>query len=119
MAKENKNKKRLKRHARVRKNVYGTPERPRLSVYRSNKNIFCQIIDDVNGNTIVSASTLDKDLKANFASGGNKDAAKVVGRELMPDKRKQLSGTTRPACRNGFSATRKNRAENIKFPETL
>ena len=82
MAKENKNKKRLKRHARVRKNVYGTPERPRLSVYRSNKNIFCQIIDDVNGNSIVSASTLDKDLKANFASGGNKDAAKVVGREV-------------------------------------
>lgn len=82
MAKETKNKKRLKRHARVRKTVYGTPERPRLCVFRSNKNISCQIIDDVNGNTLVSASTLDKELKGNFASAGNKEAAKIVGQEV-------------------------------------
>ena len=52
------NKARLKRHARVRAKISGTPERPRLCVYRSNANISVQIIDDVNGNTLVSASTL-------------------------------------------------------------
>ena len=68
---------RVKRHLRVRKKVFGTPERPRLSVYRSEKNIYAQIIDDVNAVTLVSASTLDKDL--NLKVGGNKEAAKLVG----------------------------------------
>ena len=68
---------RLARHARVRKKVSGTTEIPRLSVYRSLKNIYAQIIDDTTGKTIVSASTLDADLKANY--GGNKEAAKAVG----------------------------------------
>ena len=67
---------RAKRHLRVRKKVSGTPERPRLSVYRSEKNIYAQIIDDVAGNTIVSCSTLDKDVKTKHA---NKEAAKEVG----------------------------------------
>ena len=66
---------RAKRHLRVRKKISGTPERPRLSVYRSEKNIYAQIIDDVNAVTLVSASTIDKDLKA----GGNKEAAKMIG----------------------------------------
>ena len=79
MAKESRNDKRLKRHERVRKNLYGTPEKPRLCVYRSNKNISAQIIDDVSGTTLVAASSLDKDLKAEIANGGNKDAAKMVG----------------------------------------
>ena len=79
MAKESRNDKRLKRHERVRKNLYGTPERPRLCVYRSNKNISAQIIDDVNGTTLVSASSLDKELKAEIGYGGNKEAAKKVG----------------------------------------
>ena len=79
MAKESRNDKRLKRHERVRKNLYGTPERPRLCVYRSNKNISAQIIDDVNGTTLVSASSLDKELKAQIGYGGNKEAAKKVG----------------------------------------
>lgn len=79
MAKERRNDKRLKRHERVRKNLYGTPERPRLCVYRSNKNISAQIIDDVNGTTLVSASSLDKELKAEIGYGGNKEAAKKVG----------------------------------------
>jgi len=70
---------RAKRHARVRKNLFGTPERPRLCVYRSNKNISCQVIDDVNGVTLASASSLDSDIKADVAYGGNKDAAKKVG----------------------------------------
>ncbi|MBS6207977.1 MAG: 50S ribosomal protein L18 [Firmicutes bacterium] len=79
MAKDSRNDKRLKRHERVRKNLYGTPERPRLCVYRSNKNISAQIIDDVNGTTLVSASSLDKELKAEIGYGGNKEAAKKVG----------------------------------------
>ena len=73
---------RAKRHARVRKNIFGTPERPRLCVYRSNKNISCQIIDDVNGVTLAAASSLDKDLKADVAYGGNKEAAKKVGEAI-------------------------------------
>lgn len=68
---------REKRHLRVRKKVHGTAERPRLAVYRSEKNIYAQIIDDVAGRTLVSASSLDKD----FANkvGSNKEAAKLVG----------------------------------------
>ena len=77
MAKATKNEKRLARHARVRKHISGTPERPRLSVYRSEKNIYAQIIDDVNAVTLVSASTVDKELKVN--AGGNKEAAKMIG----------------------------------------
>lgn len=79
MAKESRNDKRIARHKRVRKNLFGTPEMPRLCVFRSNKNISAQIIDDVNGVTLVSASTLDKELKAQVENGGNKEAAKKVG----------------------------------------
>ena len=75
--KVDKNSNRVKRHLRVRKKASGTPERPRLSVYRSEKNIYAQIIDDINAVTLVSASTLDKDL--NLKVGGNKEAAKLVG----------------------------------------
>ena len=82
MAKESRNDRRVKRHERVRKNLYGTPEKPRLCVYRSNKNISAQIIDDVSGTTLVAASSLDKDLKAEVANGGNKEAAKKVGAAL-------------------------------------
>ena len=82
MAKESRNDKRVKRHARVRKNLFGTPERPRLCVYRSNKNISAQVIDDVNGVTLVSASSLDKELKGEIGYGGNKEAAKMVGDAL-------------------------------------
>ena len=69
---------RVKRHARVRGKISGTPERPRLCVYRSESNIYAQVIDDVAGNTLVSASSYEKD----FATGGNKEAAKQVG-ELL------------------------------------
>lgn len=67
---------RTRRHARVRRKISGTPERPRLCVYRSNTNLYVQIIDDVAGNTIVSASTLDKEIKTKHA---NKEAAKELG----------------------------------------
>ena len=73
------NAQRIKRHTRVRGKISGTPERPRLAVYRSNANISAQIIDDVNGVTLVSASSLDKDLKAEIGYGGNKEAARKVG----------------------------------------
>lgn len=79
---KNKNTNRLARHDRVRKKVSGTPERPRLCVYRSLTNIYAQIIDDTKGITLVSASSLDKDLKAELASGGNKAAAKAVGQAI-------------------------------------
>lgn len=80
MAKLSRNDMRVKRHARVRKDVFGTPEMPRLCVYRSTKNIYAQIIDDVNGKTLASASSLDKDLALSY--GGNKEAAKAVGAKL-------------------------------------
>ncbi len=67
---------RQRRHMRVRRKISGTAERPRLCVYRSNSNIYAQIIDDVAGNTLVSASTLDKEIKTKYA---NKEAAKEVG----------------------------------------
>ena len=67
---------RTRRHLRVRRKISGTAERPRLCVYRSNTNLYVQVIDDVAGNTIVSASTLDKDVKTKKA---NKEAAKELG----------------------------------------
>ena len=67
---------RARRHLRVRRKISGTAERPRLCVYRSNTNIYVQIIDDVAGNTLVSASTLDKEIKTKHA---NIEAAKELG----------------------------------------
>lgn len=74
-----KNKTRQTRHARVRKKVSGTPERPRLNVFRSLSNMYAQVIDDVTGNTLASASTLDKEIKEKVANAANKEAAKLVG----------------------------------------
>ncbi len=82
MAEKSRNDKRLKRHARVRKNLFGTPEKPRMCVFRSNANISVQLIDDVNGNTLVSASSLDKDLRDGIEYGGNKEAAAKVGKAI-------------------------------------
>ena len=76
ITKPDSNKARLKRHARVRSKISGTPECPRLDVFRSAKHIYVQIIDDVNGTTLASASTVEKDFGA---YGGNKEAAKKVG----------------------------------------
>jgi large subunit ribosomal protein L18 len=69
---------RLKRHKRVRKKVFGTAERPRLCIFRSNQNIYAQLIDDVKGETLVSASTLDRELKE-WRGKKNIEAAKQVG----------------------------------------
>ena len=69
---------RIKRHKRVRAKVSGTPERPRLNVFRSNSHIHAQIIDDVNGTTLVAASSVEMKLE----NGGNVEAAKTVGAEV-------------------------------------
>ena len=76
--KPSKNVARLRRHKRVRKLISGTPARPRLCVFRGLSNIYAQIIDDVNGVTLASASTLDTELKGSY--GGNKEAAFAVGK---------------------------------------
>lgn len=83
------NKARIKRHTRVRGKIFGTTERPRLSVYRSLSNIEAQIIDDVKGVTLVSASTYEKDFGT---YGGNKEAAKKVGETIA--KRAAEAGIT-------------------------
>lgn len=75
--KESKNVSRIKRHARIRKNLSGTSETPRLNVFRSNTNIYAQIIDDVKGVTLVSASSLNMKLKKNDI-----EAATKVGKEV-------------------------------------
>ena len=74
-----KTKGRAKRHIRVRKKVFGTKERPRLSVFRSDKNIYVQVIDDVLGVTLTSASSVERDFKI---YGGNKEAAEKVGETI-------------------------------------
>lgn len=83
--KQNRNEIRLRKHVRVRKKIAGTTERPRMNVFRSLSNIYVQIIDDTTGNTLVSASTLDAALKGKVAYGGNKEAAKEVGK-LIAEK---------------------------------
>jgi large subunit ribosomal protein L18 len=70
---------RVRRHLRVRKKVSGNPEKPRLAVFRSEKNIYAQIIDDVNAVTLVAASSLDKDFEG---IGSNREAAKLVGEAI-------------------------------------
>lgn len=70
---------RYKRHKRIRKKIYGTSERPRLNVFRSLKHIYAQIIDDSTNMTLVSASTMDKELKGKLSTGGNIESAKEVG----------------------------------------
>ena len=77
--KKSKNTIRLKRHWRLRKNINGTAERPRLNVFRSLNNIYAQVIDDQNGVTLVSASSLDKEIKGQNVSGGNAEGVKLVG----------------------------------------
>jgi large subunit ribosomal protein L18 len=104
MALLNKNAARQKRHTRVRKRVQGTPERPRLNVYRSSNNIYAQVIDDLAGRTLASASSLDETLrgdKASRSTGGNVDAAKTVG-QLVADRAKAAGITKVVFDRGGY-----------------
>lgn len=90
---------RLRRHRRVRKKVTGTPERPRLAVYRSNKHISAQVIDDISGHTLAAASTLEPELRSGPTS--NKEAAAKVGRLVA--ERARAKGITRVVFdRGGF-----------------
>ena len=79
---------RLRRQRRVRKGIFGTPERPRLAVFRSSKHIYAQMINDQTGKTVVSASTVDPEIRAQLKYGGNKAAAVVVGR-VVADRAKK------------------------------
>ncbi len=104
ITKIDKNEVRQRRHARVRKTVSGTPECPRLSVYRSTKNIYVQFIDDVNGVTIASASTLEKSVKEEIAGKTKTDAAKIVGK-IAGERAKEKGVETVVFDRGGYHYT--------------
>ena len=89
---------RLHRHKRVRGKVSGTPERPRLNVFRSGTNIYAQIIDDIAGKTLVSASSLDKSFEG---AGSNCEAAKKVG-QMVAERAKAAGITTVVFDRGGY-----------------
>lgn len=90
-----------RRKLRVRKKVFGTAERPRLTVFRSLQNIYAQLINDVEGKTIVEASTRNKDVVGSIKSGGNVEAAKSIGKLLA--ERATAKGITAAAFdRNGY-----------------
>jgi large subunit ribosomal protein L18 len=84
---------RLRRGFRVRKHVRGSTERPRLSVFRSHKHIYAQVIDDMQGRTLASASTSDKELRGGLKYGGNKGAAEAVGKAVA--ERAVAAGVTK------------------------
>ena len=96
--KPNTNAQRLKRHQRVRAKISGTAERPRLNVFRSEKNIYAQVIDDVSGVTLVSASSLDK---AFDGRGSNVEGAKKVG-QMVAERAKAAGITTVVFDRGGY-----------------
>jgi large subunit ribosomal protein L18 len=82
MSKKTRSEARIKRHARVRKNIQGSPVRPRLNVFRSTAEIYCQVIDDEAGNTLASASSIDGELRAKLAGMTKTEQAKMVGQAL-------------------------------------
>jgi large subunit ribosomal protein L18 len=88
-------------HARVRTRLVGTPERPRLNVYRSVAHIYAQVIDDRNGRTIVSASSVDKETKKGLKGGGNIASAKAVGK-IVADRAKAAGVTQVVFDRGGY-----------------
>jgi large subunit ribosomal protein L18 len=90
---------RMRRRYRVRKAVRGTAERPRLSIFRSHKHIYAQLIDDLAGKTITAASTQDKDIAGQVKYGGNCDAAAVVGKTIA--ERAKAAGVTHVALDRG------------------
>jgi large subunit ribosomal protein L18 len=99
--KEDKNQKRLKRHLRLRNKIEGTPDRPRLNVYRSSKHIYAQVIDDATGITLVSASTQEKGLRDQAAELTKTEAAKLVGKTIG-ERAKEKGINTVVFDRGGF-----------------
>ncbi|MEY3206490.1 MAG: hypothetical protein RLZZ21_2821 [Planctomycetota bacterium] len=83
---------RLRRRHRVRRFIRGTAERPRLTVFRTDKHIYAQVIDDATGRTLASASSRDKQLRDSVAFGGNKQAAEAIGRAVA--ERAKAAGVT-------------------------
>ncbi|MGE3818674.1 MAG: 50S ribosomal protein L18 [Isosphaeraceae bacterium] len=79
---------RLRRQRHVRKRLTGTPERPRLAIFRSSKHIYAQVINDTTGSTLAQASTLDPEFKASLSYGGNKAAAALVGKAVAERAKK-------------------------------
>ena len=104
ISKQDKNAVRQRRHARVRKTVSGTGECPRLSVYRSSKHIYVQFIDDVNGVTLASASTLEAAVKAEVAGKTKTEAAKIVGK-IAGERAKEKGIATCVFDRGGYNYT--------------
>ena len=94
-----KRRQRIRRHRRVRSKVSGSAERPRLAIYRSNKNIACQVIDDSRGFTLASASTLEKSVRSEAPYGGNRDAAARIGKLIA--ERAQAAGVQQVAFDRG------------------
>ncbi len=92
---------RVRRHHRVRLRVFGTAQRPRLNVFRSNTQIYAQMIDDTTGRTLISASSLDKELKGKVKNGGNVTAAAAVGR-LVAERALKAKVTTVVFDRGGY-----------------
>src|SRR5690349_1000585 len=92
---------RLRRHTRVRQRVTGTPERPRLAVFRSEHHIYAQVIDDSAGKTLAAASTLDASVKGDHKYGGNIEAARAVGR-LVGERAKERGVQRVVFDRGGF-----------------
>jgi large subunit ribosomal protein L18 len=101
LKKIDRNKKRVERHFKVRNKIQGTPERPRLNIYRSAKHIYAQVIDDATGTTLVSASTADKDLKDKVAELTKSEAAKVVG-QAVGERAKEKGINTVVFDRGGY-----------------
>lgn len=95
---------RKRRHRRVRKRISGTAQRPRMNVFRSSRNIFVQVIDDIEGRTLVSCSTIDREVAPKLADLSKVDAAKIVGQTVA--ERAKAAGITRVVFdRGGFKYT--------------
>jgi large subunit ribosomal protein L18 len=104
MAKKSRSLARERRHARVRKQVFGNPERPRLNVFKSLTGIYAQIIDDMDGNTLVSASTVDKDLRGKVKGMKKSEQAKAVG-QAIAERAKSKGISSVVFDRGGFRYT--------------
>lgn len=102
--KKDKNADRVIRHARVRKKISGTAERPRLSVYRSTNHIYAQVIDDVKGTTLCAASDLEKDIAKKVAKLSKSEAAKIVG-AAVAEKAKKIGVNQVVFDRGGYLYT--------------
>ena len=101
LQKADRNKLRKKRHYRIRNRVFGSPERPRLNVYRSNKHIYAQIINDEEGKTLLAVSTLSPEIVSVCNNGGNVEAARMVGK-LIGEKALELGFNKLVFDRGGY-----------------